>query len=98
MYVVPVAVLPVLVVALVVVVARITTVTVIAVAVTVLFAFSIARGPLFAVLGTVSLPTVRTIAVVLFAVVFAIFAALITGGTVFLIGRVPSRLVGLGRE
>ena len=80
--------LPILIVALVVVVARITTVAVIVtVTVTVLVVFSIARRPLFIVLGTVSPPIVRTIAVVLFTATFAIFAALLTRGTVFLIGR-----------
>ena len=80
--------LPLLIVTFVVAVAYITTVVATAVAVAVLFAFSIAGRPLFVVLGTVSLPTVRrTTAIVLFAAVFAIFAALFTGGTVFFIGR-----------
>ena len=85
MYIVLVAILPILVVAFVVAVVRcITTVVVTTVAVTVLFAFSIARRPLFAMPGTVSLPVVRTIAVVLFATAFTAF---LTRGTVFLIGR-----------
>ena len=74
----------VLIVALVVIVARITTVAVIAVVVAVLFAFSIARRPLFVVLGTVSLLAVRTTIVVLFATALT---ALLIRGTVFLIGR-----------
>ena len=84
-----VAVLPILVVALVVVVARrITTVAVIvAVIVAVLITLLIVERPLFAILGTVSLPTVRTIVVVLFAIAFAIFATLFTGRTVLLVGR-----------
>ena len=53
----------------------------------VLFAFSIARRPLFAVLGVVLLLAVRTIAVVLFVAVFAIFVVLFIGGMVFLVGR-----------
>ena len=81
-------VLPILIVVLIVVVARcIITVAVMAVAVVVLFAFSIARKPLFVVPGTVSLLAVRTIVVVLFATVFAMFAALLLGGMVFLVGR-----------
>ena len=87
MYVVPVAVLPILVVALVVAVARIIIVVVTAVVVVVLFAFSVAGRLLFAVPGTVSLPTVRTTAVVLFATAFAIFVVLLIGGMVFLVGR-----------
>ena len=80
--------LPILIVALIVVVVYyITIVVVTAVIVVVLFTFSIARRPLFAILGTVSLPIVRTIAVVLLIATFAIFMALLTGGTVFLIGR-----------
>ena len=85
MYTVLVAVLPILIVALVVVVAcRITTVVVI---VAVLITLLIVERPLFTMLGTVLLLTVRTIAVVLFVAAFAIFAALLTGGTVFLIQR-----------
>ena len=88
MYIVLVIVLPILIVTLVVVVARrFTTVAVIAVAVAVLFAFSIARRPFLAVSGTVSLLAVRTIAVVLFIVAFAIFVALLIGGTIFFIRR-----------
>ena len=80
--------LPILIIALVVAVARyITTVTVMAVAVVVLFVFSIAGRPLFAMLGIVLLPMVRTMTVVLFVAAFAIFMALFIGGMVFLIGR-----------
>ena len=82
-----VVVLPILIVALVVVVACIITVVVMVVMVAVLIAFSIARRPLFTVLGTVSLPAVRTTVVVLFAAAFAMFVALLIGGTVFLIRR-----------
>ena len=85
MHTVLVVILPVFIVALVVTVARITTVAVtITVTVAVLFAFSIARRPLFTVLGMVSLLAVRTIVVVLFATALT---ALLTRGTVFLIGR-----------
>ena len=82
-----VAKLPVLITLVVIVARRIITVTVIAVVVAVLFAFSIAKRPLFTVLGTVLPPAVRTTAVVLFAMAFAIFIALLIGGMVFLIGR-----------
>ena len=87
MHAVLVAILPVLIVALVIIVAYITIVAVIAVIVAVLFAFSIARRPLFVVPGTVPLLAVRTTAIVLFAAAFVIFATLLTRGTVFLIGR-----------
>ena len=97
MYIVLVTVLPIFIVALVIVVACITIVAVIAVTVAVLFAFSIARRPLLAVPGTVSPPAVRTIAIFFFAAILAIFATLLIGGTVSFIGRVPNRLVGLGR-
>ena len=77
MYTVLVTVLPILVVALIVTIARcITTVAFIvvvtvAVIVVVLFAFSIARRPLFAAYpGAVPLLVVRTIAVVLFVAAF----------------------------
>ena len=85
MYAVLVAVLPILIVALVVAIVRITTVAVIAVAVFV--ALLIVGKPLFAVPGTISPLAVRTTAIILFAAVFAIFVALLIGGTVFLIGR-----------
>ena len=96
MYVVPFVVLPILIVALVVAVVRI---TIVAVTVAVLVALPIVGKPLFTVPGTVLLPTVRTIAVVLFTTVFAIFAAFLIGGTVFLVGRrrLTYRFVGLGR-
>ena len=85
MYIVLVVVFPILIVALVVVVVHITTFAIIvAVIVTALFAFSIARRPLFIVLGIVSLLAVRTTSVVLFTT--ALIAFLIRG-TVFLIGR-----------
>ena len=74
----------VLIVTLVVIVVRITTVAVIAVAVAVLFAFSIARRPLFVVPGTVSLLAVRTTIIVLF---ITAPIALLIRGMVFLIGR-----------
>ena len=77
--------LPILIVALIVVVAR--RITIVAVTVTVFFAFSIARRLLLVVLGTVLLPAVRTIAVVLFATAFAILVAFLIGEAVFLIGR-----------
>ena len=91
MYAVLVAMLPVLV-TLVVAVVCITMVVVtvavtVAVMVAVLFAFSVAGRPLFVVPGTVSLPAVRTTAVVLFVVAFVMFAALLTEGAVFLVGR-----------
>ena len=84
-------------VAFVVAVARcITTVAVIAVAV--LVALLIVGRPLFvAYLGAVLPLAVRTTAIVLFAAAFAILIALLIGGTVLFIGRVPNRLVGLGR-
>ena len=98
MHAVLVAILPVLIVALVVIVAYIITVAIIVtVTVVVLFAFSIARRPLFTIPGTVSPLAVRTTAVVLIVVAFAILAVLLIGGTVLFIGRVPSRLVGLRR-
>ena len=54
--------------------------------------------PLFAVyLGVVPPLAVKTTAIVLFVITFAIFAALLIGGTVLFIERVPNRLVGLGR-
>ena len=80
MYMVPVAMLLVLIVALIVVVACYITIVIVAV----LFVFSIARRPLFVVPGTVSLLAVRTIAIVLFAIALT---ALLIGGTVFLIRR-----------
>ena len=68
---------------LIVVVARyITTVAIIAV--TVLVALLIVGRPLFAVLGTISLLAVRTIAVVFFVIALT---TLLTRGTVFLIGK-----------
>ena len=86
--------LPIFIVALIVtVVYRITIVAVIVtvtvtVTIAVLFVFSIAGRPLFAAYpGAVPLLAVRTIVVVLFAAAFAMLAALLTGGTVFLIGR-----------
>ena len=83
MYMVLVAVLPILIVALVVVVVRrITTVVVV-----VLVALLIVGSLVFTVSRTVSLLAVRTIAVVLFAAAFAIFIALLIGGTVFLVER-----------
>ena len=87
--------LPILVVVFVVVVARcITTVVVI-----VLVALLIVGSLVFVVPGTVSPLAVRTIAVVLFIAAFAIFVALLTGGTVFLVGRrrLTYRFVRLGR-
>ena len=87
--------LPVLV-ALVVAIVHITTVAVIAVAL--LVVLLIVGRPLFTVYpGAVPLPAVRTIAVVLFIAAFAIFTALLIGGTVLFIGSFPSRLVGLRR-
>ena len=83
MYTVLVVVLPILIVVLIVVIVRrITTVAVI-----VLVALLIVRSLVFAVPGTVLLLAVRTIAVVLFTIAFAIFIALLIGGTVFLVGR-----------
>ena len=84
MYTVLVAILPVLIVALVIVVVYITTVAVIVI---VLVALLVVGRPLFAVPRTVLLPVVRTTTVVLFIAAFAIFAALLIGGTIFLIGR-----------
>ena len=84
MYVVLVAILPILIVVLIVAIARIITVTV---TVTVLITLLIVEQPLFAMLGTVSPPTVRTTTVVLFIAAFAIFAVLLIRGTVFLIRR-----------
>ena len=85
MYTVLVAILPILIVTLIVVVAYITTVAVI---VTVLVALFVVGRPLFAVYpGAVPLPAVRTTAIVFFVAAFAIFVALLIGGTVFLIGR-----------
>ena len=69
----------------------------VAVTVIVLIMLLIVERPLFATPGAVSLLVVRTMAVVLFIAAFAIFMALLIGGTVLFIGRVPSRLVGLGR-
>ena len=84
MYAVLVAILPVLIVTLVITVVRITTVVVI---VTVLITLLIVRRPLFAILGAVSPLAVRSIAIFFFTVAFAIFAALLIGGTVLFIGR-----------
>ena len=77
-----VVVFPILVVAFVIAVACITIVAVIVVVVVVLFAFSIARRPLFVVLGTVLLLAVRTIAIFFFVAVFATF---LTSRTVLLV-------------
>ena len=79
MYIVPVVVLPILIVTLVVAIACciITFVIIVVVIVVVLFAFSIARRPLFTILGIVLLLAVRTTAVVLFVAAFAIFVALL---------------------
>ena len=89
--------LPILIVALVVVIAR-CIITVMVIAVVVLVVLLVVGRPLFvAYLGAVPPLAVRTIAVVLFAATFAIFAALLIGGTVLFIGRVPNRLVRLGR-
>ena len=87
--------LPILIVALVVAIARRITTVVVIVLVTLL----IVRSLVFAVPRTVSLPAVRTIAIVLFVAAFAIFTALLIGGTVFLIGRrqLIYRFVGLRR-
>ena len=83
MHVVPVAMLPVLIVALVVAVAYITTVAItVTVTVVVLVALLVVGRPLFAAyLGAVPLLAVRTMAVVLFA------AAFLMRGTGFLVGR-----------
>ena len=81
MHVVLVTTLPVLVV-LVVVVTRIMTV-----AVAVLVALLVVGSFVFATPGAVSLPAVRSIAIFFFVTVLAIFAALLIGGTVFLVGR-----------
>ena len=67
-------------------------------AVAVLVVLLIVGRPLLIVPGTVSLPIVRTMAIFFFVVVLVTFAALLIGGTVLFIGRIPSRLVGLGRR
>ena len=57
----------------------------------------IVRSFVFVVSRTVSPPVVRTMAEVLIATAFAIFTALLIGGTVLFIGRVPRGFVGLRR-
>ena len=81
-----VTILPILIVAFIIAIARcITTIIVtVIVIVIVLFAFSIARRPLFIVLGTVSPPAVRTTAIFFFAIVLVTF---LISRTVLLIRR-----------